>query len=310
MRKPKLSIEEQIDYMKNNSGIQFNIIGEKEVKEFLKYNNYYFKLKAYAKNYDKYQKGQKKGKYINLEFAYLIELSKIDMYFRKFIMKMTLDVEHFLKIQLLRDIVENDNEDGYKIIEELFGDFPYIEENIKRKSNNSACTDLILKYNGNFAAWNIVEVLSFGDFMKLYEKYYKKYKTNNSMERYLWSVKFLRNAAAHNNCLLNSLKTPYNIRIKPNRKINNFVSKIPDIRPDSRRKKMKNPVIHDFVVILYVFNNIVASKEIKRHIMIELKEFISSRMVRNKEYFQKNELIKSYYKFIQKIVDYFYDLCI
>lgn len=95
MRKRKLSIDEQIDYMKNKSGIRFNIINEKEAKEFLTNNNYYFKIKSYAKNYEKYQEGENAGKYINLEFAYLKELSTLDMYFRRIIMKITLDTEHF-----------------------------------------------------------------------------------------------------------------------------------------------------------------------------------------------------------------------
>ena len=49
MRKAKLIIDEQIDYMKNKSGIQFNIIKEEEAKNFLTYNTYYFKIKSYAK---------------------------------------------------------------------------------------------------------------------------------------------------------------------------------------------------------------------------------------------------------------------
>jgi abortive infection bacteriophage resistance protein len=310
MKKPKLSIDEQIDYMKNQNGIQFNIINKEMAKEFLKYNNYYFKLKAYAKNYDKYEKGENKGKYINLEFAYLVEMSKIDMYIRKFIMKMTLDVEHFLKTQLLRDFSDNNTEDGYSIIDELFNKYPYIKDNIQSKKINSACADLIAKYDGEFAIWNIVEVLSFGDFIKLYDLYYRKYKTKNSMENYLLSIKFLRNAAAHNNCLLNTLKTPYSVTIKPNRQINNFISKIPGIKPDARKKKMKNPIIHDFVVLLYVFNSVVVSEGIKKHAMLELKEFLNDRAVRHKTYFEKNELVKSYYRFIKKIVDYFAGLCV
>lgn len=310
MVRKKLSVDGQIDHMKNDKAIQFNIIDEDFAREFLKYNTYYFKLKAYAKNYDKYQTGERKGQYINLEFAYLVELSKIDMYLRKFIMKMTLDVEHFLKVQLLRDAADNKNEDGYSIIDELFKNNPRILDNIDRNSKNSACADLVAKYGGKFAIWNIVEVLSFGDVIRLYQLYYRKYKTKNSMEAYLWSVRFLRNAAAHNNCLLNSLKTPYNVRIKPNRQINSIISRIPGIKPNARRKKMSNPVIHDFVVTLYVFKNIVYSEGVRKHIMGELKDLIDNRMVKNRAYFEKNDLIKSHYKFIKKIVDYFYNLCI
>lgn len=262
MKKKKLSIEEQIQYMKNESGIKFNIMNEIYAKEFLKYNNYYFKIKSYSKNYDKYKHGNKKGEYINLEFAYLVELSTLDMYLRKFIIKMTLDVEHFLKTQLLRDSGKNKDVDGYDIVKDLFEKYPYIRENISKHGRNSATADLISKCDGEFAIWNIVEILSFGDIIKLYELYYKKYKTDNSMEKYLWSIKFLRNAAAHNNCLLNSLKTPYNVRIKPNREMNTFISKIPGIKTDSRIKKMKNPIIHDFLVTLYVFHNIISSEGI------------------------------------------------
>lgn len=310
MKKRKLSIDEQIDYMKNNSGIKFNIMNESSAKEFLKYNNYYFKIKSYSKNYDKYKQSNKKGQYINLEFAYLVELSTLDMYLRKFIIKMTLDIEHFLKTQLLRDAGENKEVDGYSIVEDLFENHPFIKENIERNGKNSATADLISKCDGQFAIWNIVEILSFGDVIKLYELYYQKYETQNSMEKYLWSIKFLRNAAAHNNCLLNSLKTPYNIRIKPNREINTFVSKIPGINPDSRIKKMKNPVIHDFVVALYVFHNIISSEGIIKHTMIELKELVDNRMTRNKHYFEKNQIITSHYEFIKKVIDYFYELCV
>ena len=72
--KQKLTIEEQINYMRDKSGIKFNIINEEDARVFLGNNTYYFKLKSYAKNYDKHIIGEKNGKYINLEFSYLVEL--------------------------------------------------------------------------------------------------------------------------------------------------------------------------------------------------------------------------------------------
>lgn len=265
-------------------------------------------MKSYSKNYDKYRQGKNKDKYINLEFAYLVELSTIDMYLRKFIMGMTLDVEHFLKTQLIKDVGENKDVNGYDIIEDLFKRYPFIKDNISRHSRNSATADLISKCDGDFAIWNIVEVLSFGDVIKLYNLYYEKHPTEDSMDNYLWSIRFLRNAAAHNNCLLNSLKIPYNVRINPNREMNTFISRIPGINPNSRIKKMKNPVVHDFIVMLYVFHNVVSSEGIKKHTMIELKELVDIRMVRNKHYFEKNQIITSHYEFIKIIIDYFNEL--
>ncbi len=205
-------------------------------------------------------------------------------------MKIALDTEHYLKTQLLRDFACNDKEDGYSIIDELFLKYPYIKNKISKK--DSACSDLVKKYKKNFAIWNIVEVLSFGDFTKLYQVYYEKYKTKGSMEKYLWSVRFLRNAAAHNSCLLNSLRIPYSKRVTLNMRIMNFISKIDGISRVARSSKMKNPVRHDFVVTLYVFNNVATSKKLKKKTMGELKDLIDGRFIANKEFFIKNHFLE------------------
>ena len=51
MKKRKLSIPEQIRDMQDK-GITFHITEEKEACNFLKYNNYYFKLKSYGKKFE------------------------------------------------------------------------------------------------------------------------------------------------------------------------------------------------------------------------------------------------------------------
>lgn len=91
-RREKLSIPGQIDHMKSK-GIMFEKMSEADAKRFLENSNYYFKLKAYCKNYSK----NADGKYTGLDFAYLVDLSTIDLHLRKFIIKVSLDVEHFLK---------------------------------------------------------------------------------------------------------------------------------------------------------------------------------------------------------------------
>ena len=48
--KKKLTIDEQIEDLKKK-GVTFEIMCEEDAKKFLRYNNYYFKLKSYAKNY-------------------------------------------------------------------------------------------------------------------------------------------------------------------------------------------------------------------------------------------------------------------
>lgn len=310
MRKKKLTIEEQVTYMRDNSGIKFNIMSEYDAKMFLTNNTYYFKIKSYAKNYEKYIASEDLDKYINLEFVYLVEISKIDMYFRRIILKMTLDIEHFLKTQLLRDFQDNTYEDGYSIVEEFLTKHPGIKKSIKTRGLNSTSTDLVLKYKDNFAMWNIVEVLGFSDFTKLYQMYYRKYKNKDSMADFLWSVRLLRNAAAHNSCLLNSLRTPYKYKVTPNKKVINYLSRIDGISRTARGSRMKNPVMHDFIVTLYVFNSVISSKKVRKSTMAELKDLVDNRMSSNKEFFEKNQMLTAHYDFAKKVIDYFYMMCI
>ena len=103
--KPRLSLDEQIQHLKDK-GILFNIMDEDSAKQYLKYNNNYYKLTSFRKNYDKHPGGENKGKYIRLEFAYLVDMSIIDMRLRYRVVEMALDIEHHTKLQLLRKIDE------------------------------------------------------------------------------------------------------------------------------------------------------------------------------------------------------------
>lgn len=76
--KPKLTSEEQIKHLKEK-GIKFSICTEEEAKDYLDYNNNYFKVSSFRKNYSKIPYGENADKYINLEFEYLKDLAIIDM---------------------------------------------------------------------------------------------------------------------------------------------------------------------------------------------------------------------------------------
>lgn len=302
----KLSIHDQISHMKTK-GYKFELFSEEKAYHFLQNNSYYFKIKAYAKNYDKYIKGDKRGQYINLDFAYLVELSTIDSHLRKFILKLCLDIEHHLKLKLVRDCCNNSHEDGYSIVTEYLSKNLRIKDDLeyKKSSYTSATRDLLAKYMENLAVWNIVEVLSFGDFLTLYRLYYQKYPSDDSLLGFLWSVRFLRNAAAHNNCLLNSLKNPYS-RITQNKAITGVISKNSLISPSERANKMSNPVIADFIITLYVFRECVMSDTIRAKTIAELKTLLNDRAQKHKDYFVKNNSITSSFKFVKKNVDFLF----
>ena len=111
-----LSIDELIDHMKAR-GIKFEIISESEARDFLTKNNYYFKLASYRTLYAKCPEGSsREGQYQNLDFAYLKELSTIDMHLRYIIVEMCLDIEHAIKVQLINAVTQNSDDDGYQLI--------------------------------------------------------------------------------------------------------------------------------------------------------------------------------------------------
>lgn len=329
MSRPKLDLEQQIDHMESN-GIQFNIIPKKDAKDFLSQNTYYFKLKAFAKNYEKYIGGSKKGQYVNLEFAYLKELSTLDMHLRKLLSSMTADIEHYLKVKLINDIVENSLEDGYNIINQFLLKNEKISKGFASKCTYSVTSDLVKKYCNDWAIWNIIEVLSFGDFVKLYIFYYihytDLYKSKETYMYLLGSVRFLRNAAAHNNCLLNSISTPYLISRCPKQvctideidtSSKNRPFQMTKMLSDSvtasqtdigisdsvRRKMLHNPVIHDLTAVVYLYSKICSSGSIKAT-KISIDCFIK-RCAKFPNYFTTNQAIQSSFNYFKKIVDFY-----
>ena len=211
--------DELITHMKIK-GIKFEIVKEEDAKIFLQNNNYYMKLASYRANYDKRKSN---SKYINLDFAYLQELSTIDMHLRYLILQMCLDIEHAVKTRLLKDIEDNSEEDGYDIIRRFVTKYERSCRNIQKHKSSEYCRELIEKYYPYFPAWVFVELISFGDLVKLYEYYIERYPGRLKDSELLYSIRDLRNATAHSNCLINKLQKGTN---KPSVKIIKFVSKV------------------------------------------------------------------------------------
>lgn len=316
MSKPKLSAEQLVAKMKNEKGITFEHMSEEDAVDFLKKKNNYYRLAAYRKNYDKRLNGENKGTYIGLDFAYLVDLSIIDMHLRNMIFQMCLDVEHDLKVQLLNDITANPDEDGYDIIISFISDNEFLKEEIYKKRFSTYVGDLINKFftfethkNANnkdiiddvdirCPIWAFVEIISFGTFINLYDYYYD---LNAPVQKQLLNpIKSLRNACAHNNCIINNLRRG---TTRPTRKVSQFVSSIPDIRSDARRKYLSSQPIFEFCSLLFVYDSVV-SENIKKHRYTELSSLISERMLKHSDYYSNQQLLSSAYDFIRKITEF------
>lgn len=196
-----------------------------DVENYLANINNYLRTAAYQKNYQKHKKGINNGKYICLDFTYLQELSTIDMHFRFIVSKMCLDIEHDLKVKMLKDIESDLSTDGYDIVKSFLAQNTYIIGKLEATSSSPFTSDLIHKYftiqriyntakqkkenkivaYDDCPAWVLLEMLTFGDFIKFYEFYYSSTSFPKLSTPVINLVKSLRNGAAHNNCILADL---------------------------------------------------------------------------------------------------------
>ena len=299
--KALLTAEELILHMEQK-GITFNRISKDDALNFLKSNNYYLKLASYRMNYKKHTSGAKSGQYIGLDFSSLKELSKLDMHLRYISFQMALDIEHFMKVHLLNDIENNPEEDGYKIIQKFIAKDQHFNTLKKIQSHKASayCKDLIDKYYPFFPAWVFVELISFGELAYLCDFYNEMYGVAIGNRILLNSVRDIRNACAHSNCLINNLIPGNN---KAHQSIVDKVKLVTTISESSRDKKLSNKCIYDFVCLLYAYDDIVTSQETKNKRYQELEQFFEKHMLQNKDWFSNNNTITSSYTFVKKILD-------
>lgn len=301
-RKIKLTIDSQIEHLMAE-GVQFNIMSIEEASDFLMNKTYYFKLKSYIKNYRR----SNNGKFSNLEFAYLVELSVLDAHFRSKVLDLCLSIEHQLKTMIMRSITENEQEDGFSIIQELFETDPQIKDDILRKTN-SVSFDLRSHYVDEIPVWVFLELCSYSSLIKLFSLYYEKVdsKVCKNLIPLIYSSKYLRNAAAHNSCLLNSLRIEYSYQGKPFRsspKVVSTVRKLKVVSPKSIKRILHNRVIHDFIASLILFKEICKSSKMYSNVMADFEELFKIRFLEHSDYFSGDPLLTSKYAFVVKVFD-------
>ena len=224
-RKPMLNASELIKHLKNK-GINFSVMSDIDAEAYLSQNNNFFKLTSYRKNYTKYTDGPNKDKYEHLDFAYLIELARIDVEVRFILLKMCLDIEHFLKVFLIKFVEDmvatGTGEDGYKIVSDYIAyDNNHsvdikdenrkkqvnLEEKLKQNIGNPYCGNLLKNYKDDMPIWALVEIISFGDLLDILDFCHVVHSMELPVDRRcLDRVRQIRNATAHNNCIINDFQ--------------------------------------------------------------------------------------------------------
>ena len=321
-QKPKMSSKELVQKM-IDKGIDIAPHSSEEVEEYLLNSNNFFRVCSYRKNYQKYEKGRNKGRYIGLSFDQLKALAILDMKVRKALLGMCIDVEHSLKLYILRDI-ENSAEDGYSIVQEYFKtpNGRKTAAEIIQKRNNIYVSDLTLKYvypketdelfvgdispdeqvNVDMPIWAVLELMTFGDLLNFYF-YFHELKSEASErppipKNVLHKVKNIRNACAHNNCILNHL---YDKSARVPSAIGEFAKRI-GISRNAVVKKLKCPVLCEMMCVFYCLDSL-ATNAIRSHDYNDLSENIEHFYEKYYSLFEKNLLITSSIDFLKDSID-------
>lgn len=306
-----LTVDEQVEHLEKK-GISFDNYSKENAKNYLRYNNNYFKLSSFRKNYDKYQGGINKGKYINLNFEYLVDLSIIDMKLRYTIIQLSLDIEHYTKLELLR-LIEDNNEDGYSIYKDYTASLsPFqhdvLSKEIQRNNNSVYCKDLFEKYNENLPVWVFLEIISFGQLLSFYLFCAKRYNNRNMNNKHfmLTESKALRNAAAHSSCIFNNLRMN-TLTYPPCYDVMKELSKSKMFSKNVRTKRMSNNRISQIVTLLYSHKLIVSSDGVHNK-ACDLLNSLKRRFLKNIDYYETNELIHSNIIFLSNIIDTWFNI--
>ena len=314
--KPKKRSSELVGMMKVEKGISFDGFSEEEAENYLTRKNNYLRTASYRKNYDK--KGSNDGQYVDLDFKALTDLSFIDTELRMLLLRITLDIEHTLKVALLKDIEDNQLEDGYQIVQEFLDNNKKKKRKICNQREKFYTGKLINKYfkisedetikpkiiKIDCPAWVLVELLTFGDFLDFHTFYCKKYKRAElSLDDNIMNpIKGLRNTCAHNNCLLTDLHKQPDTLASPI--ISKFVAEHSNISSYQRKKRLRSRPLYDIICLLYG-ERLFLSPQIRIRHHSYWEAFLET-VAGYEESLGKNQLLTSSYDFLKKMIDFTY----
>lgn len=321
--RPMMKISEMVPYLEEKN-IKFEIMTELEAEEYLRYNNNYYNVTAYKHNFERYFiDGKFVEKFIDLDFAYLKDLAIIDHRLRLVLFKIIIDIEHYLKIRILNLIENIDEEDGYRAVnmylEKDFNDknFPKkVHKSIRSKVTNEYHQKIFAKYDldgdtkiENIPIWEFLEIVTFGELVNFYEFFAREYELKNEIKNVfiLREIVKLRNAVAHNSCVLCDLDRKDN-NFAPDYKIINYLNNC-GIGKETRDNKLSNSRIRQITYTLYMFNEIVTSTGVKTNLTKDINDLFYGRIILYKEYYNNNELLKSIYIYFDKIIKKHYSVC-
>ncbi|WP_273705457.1 Abi family protein [Leuconostoc mesenteroides] len=306
--------DDMLDFL-STKNIKLGTYDDNKVSQFLTDNTYFFKLISYRKNFQ-----FNNGQYYHLSFDTLVDLSNIDMRLRYMLVHFCLDIEHCIKTKLLNEITFKTEDDGYSFLAK------YIASNnnpskIKQKiltqikRTNSKLYD---KHHAQLPLWVVMECCEFGVLESILAFYLasnpnsaliklnvNRIEAGDNNISLLSYVRNIRNKAAHNSVILNSITSKSGIILDITR-ANSLASELvikAKISRQVRRKRLSISTIHDITTTLAIYDTFIESETMKKRRYKELQDFLK-RAQREKELYVQNDEILSVYRYFNQITNY------
>ncbi|MCH3949861.1 MAG: Abi family protein [Acidaminococcus sp.] len=292
-----LPVKVLIHQMKQE-GITFHHISEKKAKKVLTEESYCFKVMAQAANYDTVINHKGQRQYIHLDFAYLAELTALDLRLRSLVIQMCLDIENSLRSLLFQEITANPDAEESEIIAAWD---PHNEHRHQLNDNlsSSYCKSLVAKYSPGFPLAVMLELTHFGALSRFTVFYDKRYPHRIPFDvSLLGPVRDLRNASAHHNCLL------FDVRHDSGGPINPIIAAFAERHCIKGWKIwLRNKPLHDLACLIYLYPRIVRDKNRCHKTCKILEKFFNKRMLRHKSWFRRNAALRNAYRMMKLLFE-------
>jgi abortive infection bacteriophage resistance protein len=290
-----MSTNELIDHM-DKKGITFDLASKAEAYEALTKINYYFKITSYRTNFAK----DITGKYQNLDFAYLKDLASIDLQLRDFLLDLSLDIEHGIKVVLINLIANDPSEDGYQIVQDFKELHPdQYKKTLSYLKKNNYMKDMYNKHHEHVSVWVFLEVMTFG-VLSMFVDFYLE-RTNirrmRTIHNYLKFSKNIRNACAHSNPLLVNLFSDREFLRKPSGAVKLAASEM-----KISSNFIQDLKINDLVSLFYLHKQ-MQSLKMSQHRCEQGKALIA-RFHRHEEWYADNSKLNTFFSVLNNLIDY------
>lgn len=312
-RKPMLTVGQQIAHLKSK-GVTFEFCSEEDAAEYLSSSNNYLRATSYRVLFPRQVDGPKVGAYVGLDFAHLVELSRIDRRLRSALREITADIEHFAKVEVLR-LCEERGEDGYGIGADFLASLNHAERNrllgglrMRARGDSKRDTylgDLIDHYIAEMPVWVLLEASELGVFVNFWLFCSQRWgDARMTQEHYiLKSVKALRNAVSHGSCIVNGFGPSGELAgYRPNELVTDSLNAAGMGNTKTRRARLRNLRMSQIAATLYMAAELCANPGTRaRHAscMNDVRMYAESQS----HLFSTNDKVKYSFNFLWKLVD-------